>query len=78
MKKRFAIEVDENREVRILDNGLDIGQFRLCNLLNALHEENKALKIEIEELKDSMFSEKDFSDYLQACHKGLQTKYIKR
>lgn len=65
MNKRFKIEVDENRDVRILDNGIDIGQFRLCNLLNELYEENKALKIKYEG-----FSDEDFSDYLKTCHKG--------
>lgn len=77
-EKRFTIEVDFNRDVRILDNGIDKGLFRLCNLLNELYEENKALKIKIEELEDSMFSEKDFSDYLQACHEGLKTEYNER
>lgn len=74
-EKRFTIEVNENRDVRILDDGIDIGQFRLCNLLNALYEENKFLEGVIEELEDSRFSEKDFSDYLQACHEGINRKY---
>lgn len=68
--KRFTIEVDENRDVRILDNGVDIGQYAVCKLLNDLYEENKFLDSYLEELEDSMFSDKDFSDYLQACHGG--------
>lgn len=50
-EKRFVVEVDENRDVRILDKGIDIGQFRVCNQLNALYEEYLRLKEENEELK---------------------------
>ncbi len=68
--KRFVISVDENRDVHILDNGVDRGLYRICDLLNTLYEENKTLKKEIEEWEDSMISDEDIIDYLQACHGG--------
>lgn len=78
-KKRFTIEVDENRDVHILDNGVDRGLYRICDLLNNLYEENKDLKREIVELEDGVFSEKDFSNYLRACHQGdVKKKNIRR
>lgn len=55
MSERFTIEVNENRDVRILDNGMDIGQYGACKLLNNLYEENKALKREIEELDEEFY-----------------------
>ena len=68
--KRFVIQVDDNRDVHILDNGVDRGLYRICDLLNTLYKENKALKMEIEELEDTMISDQDIVNYLQACHDG--------
>lgn len=48
--KRFIIEVDENKDVRILDmelGGLDIGQYNVCKLLNNFYEENRDLQQEL-------------------------------
>lgn len=53
-KKRFTTEVDENRDVTILDNGIDVGQYRLCHQLNALYDEYLRLKKENEELKNRL------------------------
>lgn len=49
-KKRFTIEIDDEKWVHILDNNTDIGQYNLCRLLNELHEENQFLKRQVDEL----------------------------
>lgn len=69
-EQRFSVEIDENENVRILDSGLIISQYTVCKLLNKLYEDNKFLNSYLEDLEDSMFSEKDFITYLQACHGG--------
>lgn len=59
-----------------MEDGKKIGIWEVLLYLNKLHEENEFLNSYLEELEDSMFSEKDFSDYLQACHQG-KVKNIK-
>ena len=65
MSKRFSIKVDENRDVHILDNGIDRGLYRVCDLLNRLYEENQALKIKIEELEEEFYEYEVINGYLE-------------
>lgn len=58
-------------------DGEIIGIWEVLLILNELYRENELLLEEneflnsyLEELEDDMFSEKDFFDYLQACHGG--------
>lgn len=67
MKKlKFTYNLDDG----FLEDGKKIGIWEVLLYLNNLYEENEFLNSYLEELEDSMFSEKDFSDYLQAYHRG--------
>lgn len=64
-------------EVLLYLNNLYEENFHLKEMLSEVYEENEFLNSYLEELEDSMFSEKDFSEYLQAFHQG-DVKNIKR
>ena len=50
-EKRFTIEGIDEEICQIYDNGNCMGTDEVCDLLNALHEENQSLKKEIARMK---------------------------